>query len=204
MTSGSSKSLAVDFLPIAPSRPAHIQWHMQELAYDVSCKANSLGVQLDPQVLANLMKSARVFDPKNGGHWHIADEKQYPPLKLWMDTNDSDELTMQRREIQWFIEHCECSNLRVRRAVIKGDRSARIKLPVLANASEICGAIQAAQVRFDPLQLPPITTFDALLSIRWDSSKCKVIFCLFEQGCRPISCCFRSFTKSSCLVRMKK
>ena len=129
------------------------------MAYMVNHFANSLGVQLDPLRLSQLLDGAKYVDHLN--KWHAVNTE---PLKLQIgsDNNDMDSI---RSAIQWFIEHCELSNMNVPRHKLKADHAFRDA--TLPYASEICGAIQAAQLcsHFDAVT-PEIWEFSALTKVR--------------------------------------
>jgi hypothetical protein len=82
-------------------------------------------------------------------------------------------LTEKRQNIQWNLDFCECSNLHVQRRTIKADRVGNSKTQILPSGGEICGALQRAQLDFDPSNATPPTLFSKIISVTW-GAKCNV------------------------------
>jgi hypothetical protein len=165
--SPSNKCSATDHLVIAPDRSDHIHWHVREATYALNVYCNSLGIQLNPTSLSHILDGARIVD--KSGKWHQTTAADFPPLELYLANGVDNNLDQLRGELQWFIEHCEQSNLRVQRGKLKRDR-AMIKKTPLKHASEICGAIMSFMVSASAEAQPAeVCDIGKLLSICWDT-----------------------------------
>jgi hypothetical protein len=177
-------------LVISPTYADHVHWHMREACYMFQARIAWAGIRVDTDYLNGLPNHASVN--LSGGNWVRASHMGVNDLNLHVEgpgapctqlesttevpatvTGESS-LAENRRYIQWNSDFCERSNLHVQRRTIKADRTGKSKPKILPSGGEICGALQRAQLDFDPSKTTPPTLFSKVISVTWDSAKCEV------------------------------
>lgn len=174
--SGVSGCSCMEFAIMFACREDHIRFHATEGLLRFNNHMNSIGIQLSSVALSHLLSDITITDPDGSSK-----QASLEPFKLILGLNSSGD----RATIQWYIEHCDESNLRIQREIIKGGRTPMNK-PKLSNASEVCLAIASAARTYDAFKhdISKIKLLSQISDIRWDSQtktvslKCAVVLVL--------------------------
>jgi hypothetical protein len=127
--STSSQCYSQNAISILPDLKTHLEYFAHESIYCFAAQLSTIGVELNRQSLENLLDGATYSSLD--GHWQELNEIRSGPLGLHINDSTTNSLNQTRCELQWYHNHCDQSNIKFQRSVIKGDQNDPTPLPLL-------------------------------------------------------------------------